>query len=698
MKKLTIFILSIIVLIFPFNAFAYTETFYVCEGGDGTLPETNTCATAYDLDDLNTSGNWDVDDSDDGKIGPNDCVEIMDDGGDYNEGRIIIQQPGLSGKHITIKAQTGDTPVINPSRAYSSWTEEEELIIDEASTANNFRIFNVNGRQFVGQGDWTADDDYVVSSMEMEVQYIGGTGPGTVVAEIYNVDGNNLGTQPSGDCTSDSQTVDSVTTYKFIGMSCELTDTNSYQLVFTRTDHDIDADNWMHIYYDGGGDSWNGQMQQWTDVGANGGKYNTFEIGIKVYQKTGLYYAAYTTEPNQVFWDDSLLTEETVKANIGTGEWYNDEDNDRIYLYDNPSGHTVEAGYWGYGFQFNGKSYITLDGITFEKARVHNIYAETLTTNWNDIVIQNCTARQGFHQGIAISGDFQETNHGVSTGVQILNNTLTDNGVQADILGEGTGFAINVAGNHTDDYVEDVVIRSNIVTSAAHGIKMDWFGNDGLIEYNYVNVDGASFDCDACQNCTWKNNIADTTDSTNGFAFNLYRWEGAPGPPFGFALSGNTIINNTICNSQNGIKLNDDETDTVVKNNIFHGDFASNIPVRLEGGETYTNLDIDYNLYYTGANTSVFTETGVDTYNFAEWQALGHDTHSPTPADPLFTNAAGDDFTLKPGSPCRHGSDPSLTSYTTKLRPNASWPDNVVTMEDILSIGAYGVYRGSAGM
>jgi len=34
----------------------------------------------------------------------------------------------------------------------------------------------------------------------------------------------------------------------------------------------------------------------------------------------------------------------------------------------------------------------------------------------------------------------------------------------------------------------------------------------------------------------------------------------------------------------------------------------------------------------------------------------------------------------------------------TKLRPESSWPDGVSTMKDILSIGAYGAYRGSSGM
>lgn len=65
--------------------------------------------------------------------------------------------------------------------------------------------------------------------------------------------------------------------------------------------------------------------------------------------------------------------------------------------------------------------------------------------------------------------------------------------------------------------------------------------------------------------------------------------------------------------------------------------------------------------------------------------------------DPLFTNAGGGVFTLLPNSPARHGAV-YIPGYTTKLRPESTWPSGVTTMEDILSIGAYGVYRGAAGM
>jgi hypothetical protein len=109
MKRLLIIIA--LVLIWAGPVWGATETFYVCAGGDGTLPETDACATAYDISDLNTAANWDSDDQNDGKIGPNDDVLFKDDGGAFRA-QLTVQKNGLSGKHITLKNYAGDSPEI----------------------------------------------------------------------------------------------------------------------------------------------------------------------------------------------------------------------------------------------------------------------------------------------------------------------------------------------------------------------------------------------------------------------------------------------------------------------------------------------------------------------------------------------------------------------------------------------------------
>ena len=118
-------ILALLFMLIASTAFAYTETFYMCNGGNGTLPETNACATAWDANDFNNTGNWAAIDADDGKLGPNDNLIVMDDGGTYqNIGLNIHNYSGLEGKPITISAQAGDTPVFDYTEIITGWTNQ----------------------------------------------------------------------------------------------------------------------------------------------------------------------------------------------------------------------------------------------------------------------------------------------------------------------------------------------------------------------------------------------------------------------------------------------------------------------------------------------------------------------------------------------------------------------------------------------
>jgi len=118
----------IFVLLFSTSALAATETFYVCNGGNGTLPETATCATAWDISDINNSANYDTDDQDDGKIGQNDDIVLMDDGGNFTSQINPPDFSGTSGKPISIKVQAGDSVTITGGDSIPSSTSSQGLI------------------------------------------------------------------------------------------------------------------------------------------------------------------------------------------------------------------------------------------------------------------------------------------------------------------------------------------------------------------------------------------------------------------------------------------------------------------------------------------------------------------------------------------------------------------------------------------
>ena len=89
--------------------------------------------------------------------------------------------------------------------------------------------------------------------------------------------------------------------------------------------------------------------------------------------------------------------------------------------------------------------------------------------------------------------------------------------------------------------------------------------------------------------------------------------------------------------------------------------FEGNIVYQPEGGmvmRTGYSADAQVarsNLYWAGANgeeAGLFSGEGVSFAPFAEWQAKGHDRGTIL-ADPLFVDAAGRDFRLRPDSPAR---------------------------------------------
>jgi uncharacterized membrane protein YgcG len=75
----------------------------------------------------------------------------------------------------------------------------------------------------------------------------------------------------------------------------------------------------------------------------------------------------------------------------------------------------------------------------------------------------------------------------------------------------------------------------------------------------------------------------------------------------------------------------------------------------LPAAQNVAALTADYNVYWRvggtpGSDATFASVQGVDK-TFAEWQAMGFDTHSKF-MDPLFNNVSANDLTLQAGSPC----------------------------------------------
>lgn len=105
-----------------------------------------------------------------------------------------------------------------------------------------------------------------------------------------------------------------------------------------------------------------------------------------------LYYAALTTEPLKVWRDNAALTRAQTKAQLGAGKFWYDDAADRLYVFDNPAGHTMEVSQRDYAIRMDGQSYVSLTGLATEKYQLYGVYStgtkpgRTLTNvdgSWN---------------------------------------------------------------------------------------------------------------------------------------------------------------------------------------------------------------------------------------------------------------------------------------------------------------------------
>lgn len=575
MKKLVLF-----AWLLSCTAYAqYTETFYVCEGGDGTLPETATCGTAYDIADVNNVANHDTDDQDDGKIGYNDVVRFMDDGGAHRAA-LVIPASGASGTPVTYTAQSGDTPVVMYAVAKD----------------------NV--------GDWTDE-------------------------------GGNLW--------------------------------------FAAAPLDV------------GNLIMNGEAS----------------IGVRVVNK--------------------------VDLNV-QGEFWWDDPNDRVYLYSvgNPAtfyGGDIECAYRQSIISATGKSYFIVKDLTLKYAGGHgvvfgtgcqNVTIDNLTVSYvggsylvgvtrfgngieildagQDIIISNCTISQTFDEGISVQGAGADTVQDIT----LSGNTITQ-----------CGRGVSVTYSHAGSTVTNVVVQDNTITDSGGGWATPAISNaagEGAVLDNLGTVTGCVFsgntingtasgadpigqglrivagDWDVYQN--WIQNTHNSavrvyTDAVVDFYYNVVTDPNAHPAIYITSNTGVvTVYNNVFYKPDAGDQLvvhfgevATPATNLTVRNNVVYDSSGANTLFML-GVSTNSTATLSSNLYYDSDGTTTNHWQGGNHANKVAWEAASGETSSVW-SDPLFTDAAGDNFILTGASPAVNvGTNVGLTQdFAGRAVPNGHSPD-----------------------
>jgi hypothetical protein len=432
-----------------------------------------------------------------------------------------------------------------------------------------------------------------------------------------------------------------------------------------------------------------------------------------------------SVEPKQVFSDSARLARAATKAGLAAGEWWWDSVNSRVYVFDNPSGHTVEASQRNHAFLAFGKSYITLDGLTARHAQKWGI---DLTIGDNYWIIQNCVVEYNYIIGIVNQSDARK-----NIGNTIQNNTVRYNGgsgicnwtytentlVRGNIVhhncimqdapeGDNHQYTAGIKANSPSCVglvVEDNVVYSNGIVGTLNrgtGIWCDENVDAPIIRFNriYNNVmDGIQLELTS--NAKVYGNVIIGTDGNGDNAASgilLY------GRATDYAGSNyNLIYNNTLYGNEVGIRLrgepgqNNSLVGNIIKNNIVSGSLTQALMCTY-GGENDGTLGsgnvYEYNSLGSQASNFIEWGDGVHKSTYTAWEAAYHGRTYSIEVDPRFANAPGDDFTLQSSSPCIDAGADVGPSCSTALLPGSSWPSNVLTGDQYSAgqwweVGAY---------
>jgi uncharacterized repeat protein (TIGR02059 family) len=306
----------------------------------------------------------------------------------------------------------------------------------------------------------------------------------------------------------------------------------------------------------------------------------------------------------------------------------------------------------------NNKNYIAIDGLEIAYSGSAGIDEGWPRINLSGLIIKNCTIH---HIGIKASYGA----YGLSlyhSNMLIQNNIIHDSGRR--------NISLNIYNGNVQ--VHDIIVEGNTLYHGFHttGVDME---SDGVGTLDKITIRNNLIYDDVTEILDEKESYSSTgvwVAGGVGLITNLYIY--------------NNIIKNT---TKTGVDLNA-ITSAYIYNNTFYG-VNPNIPenglgfVRLESG---TNCTIKNNIFYNNVNSSInggygsiilsanksgtvtsdynlFYDTdaaqrmvywdGTHKYTTAQWAAykseLGQDTHSPTPANPLFVSSS--DYHLQTGSP-----------------------------------------------
>ena len=418
-----------------------------------------------------------------------------------------------------------------------------------------------------------------------------------------------------------------------------------------------------------------------------------------------IYQAVFANPPRVVVEDNTLLTYVDFDTDVATtfsgataGCFAVNGDTAFVWARDgaDPDTHTMQVAYasnenTGAGILIQGRSYVTIDGLTVCNTAYRGVDVELSTTPASNVVIKNCTVFNAGDVGINLQGAdaakvlssctvtydtvYQSRIHGIILTYQVTKSTISHNLVYNNSWnlplryhGISSWAANNTAYPDSNTFEYNTIYGTCSMLPASTlegtGIQMDDYTHNSIVQYNTAyNNAGAGFVIYKSTNNTIRYNVA----YHNGKGF----WSGDTN------ATGNVYNNTFFGNIGSGIDLQSTHGVMNIKNNIIAQNGNPEIDIFTTG---VTKKDTsDYNLVYHSAGGNFIWWGGFVPRTWAGYlSASGLDAHSVN-ADPLFTDTAAHDFRLRSGSPAINAG--TSLGYTRDLGGNS--------IDSIPDIGAY---------
>ena len=345
------------------------------------------------------------------------------------------------------------------------------------------------------------------------------------------------------------------------------------------------------------------------------------------------------------------------------------------------TGVTIESGARDRALDVNGRSYVTVDSL--DLVQNNSTWTGVLAVrDSTHIIVAKSAVHEGYYANIHVYTTGRDT-----TEILLENNDISNSHYSSQLVFDGA-VGNNVQHNRFSgstgpnaDFIwltgrsnNNVIQNNALVGPVRNGIYIKAGSSSNVVRYNTMFAMGSTSaavqirgDSAACND--------------NKVYYNVILYAGLAiqtDGDFGSGNDGTVIENNTIYSSgdgENGIHVNHTNTNVTIRNNIVvvgAGDALSVNPSSTAGTTS------DHNLMRN--NSGAVVVWGASNYTLAQLSsyvsASGQDGASIT-SDPLFVNAAGGNFQLQAGSPCRDvGVNVDLTRDVLGVPvPQGSAPD-----------------------